>query len=332
MMSFMTVIIQSQEILKRLLDKEQMYLNHFFENLDYQALEEVLNMLAETEGIVILCGIGKSGLVAEKMSVTLTSTGSRSIYLSPMNALHGDIGIVTEKDIFLMISKSGESDELLNLIPFLRNKGVKIVSIIAEPKSRLAKASDYSLIIPLEKELCPFDLAPTTSTVIQMIICDILAIALMELKNFTKDQFVMNHPAGRIGRRLITKVKDLMIVGQGIPLCSPEDRLNDTLVELSNKRCGCVLVVDEEQRLMGIFTDGDLRRTLQTLRASALEAKMETIMMRTPRSIGSNELAWTALQQMEEDQKRPITVLPVLDQSKKVVGIIKMHDIIQSGL
>jgi arabinose-5-phosphate isomerase len=319
-------------VLERLLADERNYLNGFFDQLDLTQLEKMLKILLNCSGMIVLSGIGKSGLVAEKISVTLTSTGTRALFVSPINALHGDIGIVSENDVFIMISKSGESEELLHLVPFLRNKGVKILSIVSNAKSRLAKASDLFLTIPTEKEICPYNLAPTTSTVMQMIIGDILAISLMEIKQFTKDQFAMNHPSGRIGRRLVIKVKDLMLKGHAIPLCKPEDKLVSTLVELSNKRCGCVLIVDEDQKILGIFTDGDLRRTLQKLGSNALEAKMHEIMTHTPRKISSEELAWTALQKMEEDQKHPITVLAVIDESEKVVGIIKMHDILQSGI
>lgn len=320
------------KVLKELLLKEQESLDHFFKNIDINALEKFTNFLNECKGLMIFSGVGKSALIAEKVAMTMTSTGSRAFFLSPNNALHGDIGIIGPDDIFIMFSKSGESDELLQLVPFIRNKGAKLAAIVTNPSSRLAKAVDYVLPLPAEKELCPFDLAPTTSSVIQLIVGDILAIALMNMKKFTVDDFAKNHPAGRIGRRILIRVKDLMISGQGVPLCSPKDKLVDSLLELSNKRCGCVLVVDENQKLEGIFTDGDLRRALQKYGAKALELRMEELMSRTPKWIESKELAWEALHIMEADQKRPITVLAVLDENKKVVGVIKMHDIVQSGL
>lgn len=320
------------EVLKNLLERECEYLNHFFQNIDVKALEEFVNILNACKGMMIFSGVGKSALVAEKIAMTMTSTGSRAFFLSPNNALHGDIGIISPDDIFIMLSKSGESDELLHLVPFIRNKGVKMGAIVTNKTSRLAKAVDFLLPVPLEKELCPFDLAPTTSTVIQMIVGDILAVALMELKKFTQDDFAMNHPAGRIGRRILTRVKDLMIAGSGIPLSKPADKLVDTLVELSNKRCGCVLVVDDTLDLKGIFTDGDLRRALQKYGPKALDLRMEQLMTSSPKWIESKELAWEALHLMEADPKHPIMVLAVLDEHKKVAGVIKMHDIVQSGL
>lgn len=319
-------------MIKTLLEKERNNLNHFLDNVDINKLEELHSLLAECSGLIILTGVGKSGLIAEKISLTLSSTGSRALYISPTNALHGDIGIATAQDVCLMLSKSGESDELLNLIPYLRNKNVKIAVVVSNGKSRLAKAADFVLELPYEPELCPFDLAPTTSTVMQMIVGDVLAIALMNSKQFSQEQFAANHPAGRIGRRIATRVKDLMIKGEGIPLAHPNDKLVDILVELSNKRCGCVLVTDESEQLLGIFTDGDLRRALQGKGSLALEGKMEDLMTQNPRSIQAQMLAWDALHLMEADQKHPITVLPVLDEEGKIVGVIKMHDIIQAGL
>jgi len=252
--------------------------------------------------------------------------------MSAASALHGDIGMVGRDDIFIMISKSGESDELLQMIPFLRNKGVKIVAIVNNHESRLAKACDVKVILPLEEELCPFNLAPTTSTVIQLIFGDVLAIALMMHKKFSLSEFAMNHPAGKIGRRLTTRVKDLMLTGAAIPVCSPRHKLVETLVELSNKRCGCVLIVEEDNSLQGIFTDGDLGRGLQEHGPKALEITMEDLMTRTPRHIQSDAMASHALTIMEADMQKPITVLPVLNEHSKVVGLIKMHDIVQSGL
>lgn len=319
-------------MLKELFEKERKTLNHFFDNLDITTTDELFEILKGCKGMVILTGVGKSGLVAEKIALTLTSTGSRAYYLSPANALHGDIGIVNKEDVFIMISKSGESEELLQLVPFLRNKGVKPIAVVNNANSRLAKACELSVILPMEKELCPYDLVPTTSSISQMILGDVLAIGLMKHKNFSLLEYAMNHPAGKIGRQLTLRVKDLMLRGKDVPLISPETKLVDSLVELSNKRCGCVLIVDHTNALMGIFTDGDLRRALQKHGPKALEMTMHEIMTKTPRSIGMDDMASQALKLMEADQKHPITVLAVLDENKKVVGLIKMHDIVQSGL
>lgn len=318
--------------LKALLEKQRTYLDHFFKHIDFKAAEQMLQLLNECKGVMIFSGIGKSGLVAKKIAVTMTSTGTKALYLSPANALHGDIGIVTNKDVFIIVSKSGESDELLQMLPFLRNKDVKLIAMVSNAESRLAKACDFVMLLPVEKELCPFDLAPTTSTTIQMIFGDVLAIALMELKKFSIDQYALNHPSGRIGKRATVKVKDLMITGDALPLCKPKDKLVDILVELSNKRCGCVLVINDLHVLQGIFTDGDLRRSLQKKGGDILNTSMEHLMTRSPRSIGPEDMAWKAMQIMESGKKSEITVLPVLDEHHKILGIIKLHDIVQAGV
>lgn len=319
-------------MLKELFEKEQEILNHFFNHIDLQSANQLLETLKKCKGLIIVTGVGKSGLVAEKIAQTMTSTGSRAFFLSPTNAMHGDIGIVSKDDVFLMISKSGESEELLQMVPFLRNRGVKPIAIVNNGNSRLAKACEGCLVLPMEKELCPFDLVPTTSSVIQMIFGDVLAIALMRHKNFSLLDYAMNHPAGKIGRRLTLRVSDLMLKGADIPQCNPSDKLVNILVELSDKRCGCVLIVDSKQTLLGIFTDGDLRRALQKFGSKALDSKMQDLMTETARVIKSDEMASRALSVMEEDQLFPITVLPVIDTEQKVVGLIKMHDIVQSGL
>jgi arabinose-5-phosphate isomerase len=319
-------------VIRELFNKERAALTYFFDKLDISAIEKLVEILKSAPGMIILTGVGKSGLVAEKIALTLTSTGTRAYFLSPINALHGDIGIVSPDDVFIMLSKSGESEELLQMVPFLRNKGVKLVSIVNKENSRLAKASDFSVVLPMERELCHFDLVPTTSAITHMLLGDVLAVALMGLKNFTLVDYAKNHPSGKIGRRLTLRVSDLMLKGDDIPLCSPKDSIVSTLVELSNKKCGCLLVVDKEKRLQGIFTDGDLRRSLVNHGHKALEKTVEEVMTLSPRHTKADHLAEQALKVMEGDQKHPVTVLPVLDDAGTVFGLIKMHDIIQSGL
>lgn len=319
-------------MLKELLEKQRLYLDYFFDHIDLGAAEKIFSLLNLCQGTILFTGVGKSSIVAKKIAVTMTSTGSKALYLSPTNALHGDIGIVNKNDIFIMLSKSGESDELLNLIPFLKQKGVITIAFVSNANSRLSRASDHSLLLPLAKELCPFDLAPTTSTVIQMIIGDLMAIALMQSKNFTMDQFALNHPAGRIGKRVSLKVEELMLKGSQLPISRPQSKLIDSLVELSNKRCGCLLVIDDQNKLQGIFTDGDLRRALQNNGPDALHTSIEELMTLSPRWIAPEALAWQALQLMEAVPQKEITVLPVLDDENNVLGLIKMHDILQSGI
>lgn len=319
-------------MLKELFEGQRDNLNHFFDKIDHACVENVFQKLKSRKGLIFLTGIGKSGFVAQKVASTMTSTGTRAIFLDPVNAMHGDIGIISKDDILLMISKSGESDELLQMVPFLRSRGAASIAIVNNGKSRLAKACDLFVELPMSKELCPFDLVPTTSAVTQLLFGDVLAVALLRDKNFSLDEYAMNHPAGRIGKRLTLRVNDLMLKDSAIPLCRPPDKLFNTLVELSNKKCGCVLITDEHQRLQGIFTDGDLRRALQKHGPDALEMKMADLMSPSARYIQSDEMASHALSLMEGDKNRLITVLPVLCAEQKVVGLIKLHDIVQSGL
>lgn len=319
-------------MLKELLENERQYLNYFFDSLDKEAAEKMVNLLHDCQGTIFFSGVGKSGFVAKKIAATMTSTGTRALFLSPLDALHGDLGIVTNQDIFIILSKSGESDELLHLIPFIRNKGAKLLGVVSNSNSRITKGCDFSITLPLEKELCPFDMAPTTSTVIQMIYGDLLAIALMRMKNFGLDQYALNHPSGRIGKRINMKVKDLMLAVAHTPFCNPHDKVVDTLVELSNKRCGCVLVIDDKRVLQGVFTDGDLRRALLNEGPKALDYPIKQFMNQNPKWIGPGELAWDAMQRMEASHKQEVSFLPVLEEGKQVLGLIKLHDIVQSGL
>ena len=317
---------------KELLEKEKRILSYFFNQIDAESINRLLSLLKACKGMLFITGVGKSGLVAEKIALTLTSTGTRAFFLSSSNALHGDIGIVRTGDIFLMISKSGESEELLQLIPTLRNKNVKIIAIVNAKNSRLSIAADLSVYLPLEQELCHYDLVPTSSTVTQMIFGNVIAVSMMMHLNFGLEEYAQNHPAGKIGRRLTLRVEDLMLKGHDLPLCFPNEKLVDVLVPLSSKRCGCILVINSEKILKGIFTDGDLRRALQRLGPKALEASMQELMTTTPRTISPAEMAAEALKKMEADQQHPITVMPVVNQKHEVQGLIKMHDILQSGL
>ncbi len=318
-------------VLKELFDKTRESIHSFLDELNIQEIENLLSIMEECPGLIVFSGVGKSGLVAKKIAMTMTSCGTRALFLSPTDALHGDLGIVTENDLLVLFSKSGESDELLTLIPAIRNKRVPVASLVCDAESRLAKASDFVLTLPQPKELCPFDMAPTTSTATQMIIGDVLAIALMQKKNFTLDDFADNHPAGQIGKRITLRVEDLMITDQQLPRCSPSTKLMDALVELSEKRCGCLLVTNEGQEFLGILTDGDLRRSLQKYGGEALHYEVEKLMTTEAKTTVPSDLAWKAMQIMEGNQKAAITTLPVLEKSK-VVGLLRLHDVIQSGL
>jgi arabinose-5-phosphate isomerase len=326
------VIPQNESVdLKSLFARQRTYIDNFFENLDLTHVEPFFQELLNCQGVVIVTGVGKSGIIAQKIATTLVSTGTRAIYLSPTDALHGDLGIVSSRDIVVFLSKSGESDELLGLIPAIRNKGARLLSMVSNPESRLARAADRVVNLPLTQELCPFDLAPTTSDVLQLIFGDVLAVALMKAKGFSIDQYAKNHPAGRIGKRITLRVDDLMLKGDALPVCRSNRTLGSLLVLLSDKQCGCLLVTDENERLLGIFTDGDLRRSLQKEPESFLTRIVGDLMSPSPRTIAPTALAYDALKVMEGDQQRPITVLPVT-QNGRCLGLIKLHDLLQSGV
>lgn len=294
-------------------------------------MERVFDTIFACRGMVFLSGVGKSGFIAQKIAATLVSTGTRAAFLSPVSALHGDIGIVSSQDIFLALSKSGETEELLSLIPYIRKRGAISIGVVSNRSSRLSSASDLVVQIPIAKEICPHDLAPTVSTTAQLIFGDCLAIALAQAKQFSVSDFASNHPAGFLGRKITLKVSDLMLKADAVPLCRPQDRLIDILPELTGKRCGCILVVDSQNQLKGIFTDGDLRRAIHGRGENVLQAEMEVLMVRSPRIVDPDQFAVAALRQMEEDLSRLITVLPVL-RNGAVVGLLRMHDILQSGL
>jgi arabinose-5-phosphate isomerase len=318
-------------MLKDLFKQQRSYLDHFFETIDIKKMEQIFHACVACQGLMIFTGVGKSGIIAEKIAMTLTSTGSRALYLPPINFLHGDIGIVSEKDFVFLLSRSGETEELLNLVPFLRRRKARLFAIVSRTTSRLAKAADETLILPVEKELCPFNLAPTTSTTVQLLFGDVLAVALMREKKFNLSEYALTHPAGVLGKKMTLTVEDLMKKGAEIPLCRPKDLLKDVLFELSNKQCGCLLVIDEAREFLGIFTDGDLRRSLQVQGPEVLGKPMEVLMTPTGIVVSKDLLVVEAMQFMQRDPKRWIMVCPVLEE-KKVVGIIRMHDIVHAGL
>lgn len=316
--------------LLQLFEQQRDYVDDFFDKIDVREADHMLTEIQSCQGAVFVSGVGKSGAVALKIATTFTSIGVKSHFLSPTDALHGDLGAVAPEDLVLLISKSGESDELIRLLPFLKARGARTICWISKENSRLSSLCDFSVMLPLKKELCPFDLAPTTSASIQMIFGDILAVALMESQKLTLDRYALNHPAGRIGKRISLKVSDVMIQGEALPLCSSHCSLKEVIGELSSKGCGCMLVVDHGE-LLGIFTDGDLRRGLEVRSSSLLEESLGELMTPAPLTVPSELLAWKAMEVMEKDPQRPVYVLPVMENGQ-LVGLVRMHDLVQAGL
>ena len=318
-------------MLKKYFHKQQSSLNYFFQNIDTQGVEEILELFLACQGTLLFTGVGKSGHIAEKIATTILSTGTRALYLPPMNAMHGDVGIVQKNDLLVVLSKSGESEELMHVLSAVKARGVKTIVWTSNKESRLARECDLLCYLPLDKELCPFNLAPTTSSLLQLLLGDVIAVALMEQKKFTLSDYAMNHPAGRIGRRITTHVSELMLKGEKLPLCKPTDKVRDILLELSSKRCGCVLITDDENTIAGIFTDGDLRRALQTRGDEILQLPITELMVKKFRTITVDKLIIEAVSEMERDPHKRIMMLPVLEENK-LVGLLHIHDVIQSGL
>lgn len=318
-------------MIKDLLNQQKNVLLHFFANIDANHIEELFERIHANTNTLFLTGIGKSGFIAKKIASTLMSVGKKAFFLSPIDALHGDIGMVHANDIVIFLSKTGETEELLQILPILRNKNVTSIAFTSGQNSRLIKTVDFFLYLPCLEELCPFNLAPTSSTEIQLLIGDLLAIYCMKRNAVTIQEFGMNHPAGLIGKKTKLKVKDLMLQGEQIPLCELNQKLAEVLENFSRKKCGCLVVIDKEKKLRGIFTDGDLRRALQHKGEQILYQDMAELMTTTPRFIPPHATAQEALHLMESDQKNPITILPVVEK-EEVIGVIKMHDLIQSGL
>lgn len=318
-------------LLNNLFDESKEALEHFFQNVDKSQIEKVLQVCLKTKGILVLTGVGKSGIIAEKIARTLVSTGTRALFVPPGNFLHGDLGVVDTQDVVILISKSGESEELLDIIPFIKKRKATLIAVTSRKNSRLEKEAMLCVHLPVSKELGPLDLVPTISTTVQLLFGDILTIALMQEKKLLVEEYASNHPEGAIGKRLHLKVEDLMLKDSDLPLSSGHQKVIDVLFELSAKKCGCLVVVDEEKKLKGIFTDGDLRRCLQRFGAAVLEQPLHALMTQDPLTISKEILAWDAKKMMQNDPKRWIMMLPVIEEDK-VVGLIKMHDIIHAGI
>ncbi|KAL6518077.1 putative arabinose 5-phosphate isomerase [Orobanche minor] len=310
---------------------QQNYLNHFFQNLDLSQTLAFTEALLKAEGTIFFSGVGKSGFVAQKISQTLVSLGIKSGFLSPVDALHGDIGILSAADLLVMFSKSGNSEELLKLVPCARAKGVFLISVTSVTPNGLTRLCDLNVHLPLERELCPFDLAPVTSTAIQMVFGDTVAIALMGARNLSKEEYASNHPAGRIGKSLIFKVKDVMKKKDELPVCREQDLIMDLLVELTSKGCGCLLVINDDYHLLGTFTDGDLRRTLKASGEGIFKLTVGEMCNRKPRTIGPEAMAVEAMQKMESPPS-PVQFLPVINDENVVIGIVTLHGLVSAGL
>ncbi len=285
-----------------------------------------LNLILACQGRVIVSGMGKSGHIARKIAATLSSTGTPAYFVHPGEASHGDLGMVTRDDIFIGISYSGESEELLTIVPVIKRQGAKLITLTGNPASSLAQEADVHLNGKVEKEACPMNLAPTASTTAALALGDALAVALLDAKGFGKEDFARSHPGGSLGRRLLTHVRDIMHTNASIPSVRETAMLSDAVLEISRKGLGMTAIVDAAHRLLGIYTDGDLRRTLEK-KLDFSSTPVSAVMSLNPRSIGPDALAVEAVQLMEQYN---INQLLVVDASRKVVGALNMHDLLKA--
>lgn len=316
-------------ILKRaleILEVEKEGLEFLMANLD-PSFEKAVNQILLTTGRVIVTGVGKSGIVGRKISATLSSTGTPSFFLHPVEALHGDLGMVTSEDLILALSYSGNTLEVCELVKILKNRKIPIISMTGNKNSVLAGLSDIILYTAVPREACPFNLAPTASTTAMLALGDALAIVLFELRGLKAEDFRKNHPGGSLGERLKVKVKEIMLTSEKVPIVKEKTPLIEALEELNQKKLGAVLIVDALGHLKGILTDGDLRRVI--IRYKTLpQVNIEEVMTKNPKKIEENKLAAEALDLMEKYQ---ITVLPVVNYDHHLVGILHLHDILGKG-
>jgi arabinose-5-phosphate isomerase len=289
---------------------------------------EAVETIYKSKGRTIVTGMGKSGIIARKIVATMNSTGTPAIFLHASDAVHGDLGIVRKEDVVVCISKSGDTPEVQQLIPMFKRIGVPIISLVGNVNSKLAQSSDIVLDASVTEEACPLDLAPTASTAVSLALGDALAIALLDQREFSVEEFAMYHPGGNLGKRLILKIEEIMVSGDSVPKVKLSTPLKDVIIEITSKRLGATCVVGEDGKLKGVVTDGDLRRMLQKT-TDVANMTAENVMTKNPKVIRHHSLAAIAIQEMESFN---ITQLIVVDESYKPVGMVHLHDLVKAGL
>lgn len=313
---------------QRTIELETQAIADLAQQVDAQ-FEKACQILLQCKGRVVVTGMGKSGHIANKIAATLASTGTPAFYVHPAEASHGDMGMITANDAVLALSNSGTTGEIVTILPLLKRLNVPLIAMTGAPASTLATSADAHINASVKNEACPLGLAPTSSTTAALVMGDALAIALLEARGFTAEDFAFSHPGGALGRRLLLKVKDVMVCGDKIPKVSPSTTLNEALLEISSKALGMTTVVDDQGVLLGIFTDGDLRRNLDNIaKLDIYGTKISDIMSTDSKVCTAEMLAAEAMNIMEENS---ITVLPVL-ANDKVVGAIHLHELIKAGL
>jgi arabinose-5-phosphate isomerase len=316
---------QSLELAKQVLAIEARGVHELIARLDGQFLAAV-ELILNCKGRVIVSGIGKSGHIARKIASTMASTGTPAYFVHPAEASHGDLGMITRDDVLIALSNSGESAELLTIVPLIKREGAKLIALTGNPDSSLAREADAHLDAGVAQEACPLNLAPTASTTAALALGDALAIALLDAKGFGAEDFARSHPGGSLGRRLLTHVRDVMRGGEAVPAVAETASMREAILEMTRGRIGMTAVVDAQRRVVGVFTDGDLRRTLDRVK-DFHNARLPDVMTRSARSIGPDKLAIEAVKIMEEFK---VNQLLVVDGDDRLVGALNMHDLFRA--
>lgn len=322
--------IKDQTALKwarQVLETEIEGISNLKKRLNHDFLKAI-DILAACNGMVIVTGMGKAGIIGQKFSATLSSTGTSSFWLHPAEAVHGDLGRIRENDVVIALSYSGETDEIKHLIPFVKKIGAKIIAITGNTKSSLARHSDSVIEVRIDKEACALGLAPTTSTTAMLAISDALSVVLQKIKGFKEKDFAFFHPRGSLGRKLLLKVKDIMRQGNFNPIVSEDALVKDVLVKITASHAGAASIVNKSGKLVGIFTDGDLRRNLKS-HPDLLKKKIKSVMTKNPSVVKDEDLASQALKLLE---KKKIDEVPVVNKALKPVGMLDIQDLIAAGV
>lgn len=316
------------DIAKRVLKIEADAVSALTEKLDSN-FEKAIDIIYKSKGRVVVTGMGKSGLVGKKIAATLSSTGTPAFFMHPAEAGHGDLGMVTSDDVIIAISNSGETEELIGLLPLFERFNVSLISMAGNSSSTLSKSADVAIDVSVKEEACPLGIVPTASTIAAMAMGDALAVALLTKRGFKEEDFAFFHPGGSLGKKLLIRVKDLMHTGDALPLISPETSMTKAVMEISSKRLGVTIVADADKKILGIVTDGDLRRGIEKWGKAFFDMKAGEVMTENPKTISENELAAKALSIMEG---KSITSLAVPDNEGRAKGIIHLHDILKQGI
>lgn len=315
------------ELARAVIRTESEMINALYDRID-QTFADACKLLISCSGRIIVMGMGKSGHIGKKIAATFASTGSPAFFIHPGEAKHGDFGMITAQDALLIISNSGETEEILDILPFIKRLGITLITLTGNSQSTLAKASTINLDVSVAKEACPLGLAPTASTTAALVMGDALAISLLERRGFTAEDFAKSHPGGSLGRKLLLHVDDLMHIGDAIPKVNYDAVLKNALVEMTQKKLGVTTIIDQNNQLKGVFTDGDVRRAFDG-NADIHQTRIKDVMSLTPRTIPPKTLAAEALRIMEDLK---ITTLVVINEHNHPIGIIHMHDIIRAGV